>query len=84
MPLRAHLGRLPGSARGLGSHPPARAAYLDGRRARSSSPPRSAAPRTGRRAPRAAPRLLGRFCRPRPAPSYGVAMTTGRRPRVRR
>lgn len=79
IPLRAHLGPLPDSARGLGSHPPARAAYLAGRRARSSSPPRSAPPRTHRRAPHAAPRPLSRFRRPRPPRSYGVSMATGLR-----
>lgn len=84
VPLRAHLGPRPDSARGLGSLPPAPAAYLAGRRARSSSPPCSASPRTGRRAPRAAPLPLGRFRPPRPAQSYGVAMTTGRWLRVRR
>lgn len=75
---RHTAGPPPHSAPGLGSPPPAWAAYLAGRRARTSSSLLRAAPPTGPRAARAAPGLPRRFCRPR----YHVAMATGRRQRV--
>lgn len=83
-PAPPHLGPFPAPAPGPAAHPPAPAAYLAGRGARSPLVPSAPRRLPARSAPRRCARQLGRFCQPRPPWRCGVAMGTGRRWRAGR